>query len=97
MNPSDTKYKLYQSNFIESLNSHRNDYQTNVSVDLSNDRETWKFINEARSSLKTKTINSSLKNVFGETVLDQTKNANFLNYRFSKLGDYLGGIRTFSE
>ena len=52
---------------------------------------------EARSSLKTKTIISSLKNVFGETVLDQTKIANLLNYRFSKLGDYLGGIRTFSE
>ena len=47
--------------------------------------------------LKTKTIISSLKNLFGETVLDQTKTANLLNYRFSKLGDCLGGIRTFSE
>ena len=97
MNPSDAKYKLFQSNFIESLNSDRNDYLTNVFADLSNDREKWNFINEARKSLKTKTIISSLKNVFGETVLDQTKIANLLNYRFSKLGDYLGGIRTFSE
>ena len=28
MNPSDAKYKLFQSNFIESLNSDRNDYLT---------------------------------------------------------------------
>ena len=97
MNPSDAKYKLFQNNFIESLNSDRNDYLTNVFADLSNDREKWNFINEARTSLTTKTIISSLINVFGETVLDQTKIANLLNYRFFKLGDYLGGIRTFSE
>ena len=97
MNPSDAKYKLFQSNFIENLNSDRNDYLTNVFADLSNDREKWNFINEARNSLKNKTIISSLKNVFGATVLDQTKIANLLNYRFSKLGDYLGGIKTFSE
>ena len=28
----------------------------------------------------------------GETVIDQTKIANLLNDRFSKLGDYIGGI-----
>ena len=55
------------------------------------------FLSEARSTLKTKTKISSLKNVFGETILNQTKRANLQNYRFSKLGDYLGGIRTFTE
>ena len=95
MNPSDAKYKLFQT--VESLNSDRNDYLKNDFADLTNDREKWNFINEARKSLKTKTIISSLKNVFGETVLDQTKIANLLNYRFSKLGDHLGGIRTSSE
>ena len=97
MKPSEAKYKIFQSNFIESLNFDRNDYLTNVFADLSNDREKWNIINEARKSLETKTIISSLKNVFGETVLDQTKIANLLNYRFSILGDYLGRIRTFSE
>ena len=97
MNPSDAKYKLFQNNFIVSLNSDRNHYLTNVFADLSNDREKWNFINEARKSLKTKTIISSLKNVFVDTVLDQTKIANLLNYRCSKLGDSLVGIRTFIE
>ena len=97
MNPSAPKFKLFQSNFIESLISDRYDYQTKIFADLSNDREKWNFINEARSSLKTKTIISSLKIVFGETVLNPMKIANLLNYRFSKLGDYLGGIRKFNE
>ena len=61
MNPSDAKYKLFQNNFFESLNSDCNDYQAKVFADLSNDREKWNFINEARSSLKNKTITSSLK------------------------------------
>ena len=51
MNPSDAKYILFQSSFIESLNSDPNDYLTNVFADLSNDREKWNFINEARKSL----------------------------------------------
>ena len=39
MNPSDAKYKQFQSNFTESLNSDRNDYLTEVSADLTNDRQ----------------------------------------------------------
>ena len=39
---------------------------------------------------KSKTIISSLKNVFGDIYTDQKKILNLLIYRFSKLGDYLG-------
>ena len=62
MNPSDEEFKLFQSNFIESLNSGRNDYLTEVFAYLSNDREKWNFLNEARSSLKSQTSISFLKN-----------------------------------
>ena len=35
MNPSDAKYKLFQSNFIESFNSDRNEYLPATFADLS--------------------------------------------------------------
>ena len=37
MNPSDAKYELFHSNFIERLNADRNDSLTKVLADLSND------------------------------------------------------------
>ena len=43
VNPSDEKFKLFQSNFIESLNFGRNDYLTEDFADLSNDGEKWNF------------------------------------------------------
>ena len=36
-----------------------------------------------------------MKNSFGETVTDQKRIANLLNYRFSKLGEYFGQTRQY--
>ena len=54
-------------------------------------------MNEARNSLRTKTVIPSLENVFGDYVTDQKKVANLLNYRFSKLGDFIGQWKFFKE
>ena len=94
---TNAKYEEIQSKFVENLNSDRNDYKTKHFADLSMDRERWNFINEARNSLETKTNISSLKNVFGDIESNQKKIANLLNYRFSKLGDYLGQNRPYEE
>ena len=37
------------------------------------------------------------KNVFGDIVTDQKKVANLLNYRFSKLGNFIGQCKFFKE
>ena len=64
---------------------------------LNNEREKWNFINEAQNSLRTKTVISSQKKVFGDYSTDQKKVANLLNYRFSKLGDFIGQWNFFKE
>ena len=57
---------------------------------MTNEREKWNFINEARNSLRTKTVIPSLKIVFGDYVTDQQEVANLLSYRFSKLRGFIG-------
>ena len=59
----------------------------------------WNFINEARNSLRTKTRIISLRNglVFGDIITNQRKIANLLNYKYSKLGDFLGKPAAYIE
>ena len=97
MNPNDLKYEDIQQQFIRSLNLDRDENKSKYFLELTNEREKWNFINEARNSLRTKTVIPSLKNVFGDYVTDQKKVANLLNYRFSKVGDFIEQCKFFKE
>ena len=66
MNPNDLKYEDIQQQFIRNLNLDRDENKSKYFLELTNEREKWNFINEARNSLRTKTVIPSLKNVFGD-------------------------------
>ena len=98
MHPDDFSFNLIQQSFCEKLNENRLGHKTNIFKQLPSDRQKWNFINEARSSRRCKTEIVSLKNSFGNIITDQKKIVNFLNYRFSKLGDYIGSKqKTFDD
>ena len=93
----DISYNLIHKTFCEKLIENRLSHKTNLCKQLQSDRQKWNFINEARSSRRCKTETVSLKNSFGDIITDQKK-LSLLNYRFSKLGDYIGSKqKTFDE
>ena len=73
MHPEDISYKKIQQNFVEKTNENRSVHNFNTFKNLKTEREKWNFINEARSSKRSKTEISSLKNVFGDIYTDQNK------------------------
>ena len=97
MNPNDLKYEDIHQQFYRTLNLDRDENKSENFLELNNEREKWNFINEARNSLRRKTVITSLENVFGDFVTDQKKVANLLNYRFSKLGVFNGQCKMFKE
>ena len=97
MNPNDLNYEDIQQQFFRNLNSDRDENKSKYFLELTTEREEWNFINEARDSLRTKTVILSLKNDFGDIVTDQKKVANLLRYRFSNLGDFIGQCKIFNE
>ena len=97
MNPNDNQYQELQNELVENLQKDKFVYQINTFNNLTSEKDKWNFINEARNSLKTKTEIVSLKNSFGDLVTNQKQIANLLNYRFSKLGDYLGVKRMYTS
>ena len=79
MQPDDVSYQMIQRNPLHKTNK-------NKKVDrkqLETSRRKW-------NSKTTKTEITSLRSSFGDSIIDQKGIANLLNYRFSKLGDYLG-------
>ena len=98
MLPDDISYNLFQQNFCEKLNENRFSHKTNIFKQLQSDRKKWYFVNEARSSRRCKAEIVSLKNLFGDIITYQKKIVSLLNYRFSKLGDYIGSKqKTFDD
>ena len=95
MKPQSLIYQQIQNDLIENINSNRSDFQFECFNNLKSERDRWNFINETKNSKRTKTEIFSLKNSFGDTVTDQKRIANLLNYRFSKLGEYLGQTRQY--
>ena len=95
MKPQSLIYQQIQNYMIENINSNRSDFQFECFKNLKSERDRWNFINETKNSKRTKTEIFSLKNSFGDTVTDQKRIANLLNYRFSKLGEYLGQTRQY--
>ena len=97
MDPNDVKYQKVHNQFLDNFEENRFQDQLKVFNNLESDKDKRNFINEARNCKKTKTEINSLRNSFGDLVTDQTKIANLLNYRFSKLGDYLGKQKLYTE
>ena len=93
MKPQSLIYQQIQNDLIENINSNRSDFQFECFNNLKSERDRWNFINETKNSKRTKIEIFSLKNSFGDTVTDQKRIANLLNYRFSKLEEYLGQTR----
>ena len=51
-------------------------------------KKQWNFINSIRNTMKQSTQIGDLRNSFGDTIIENKNKANFLNYRFSTLGEY---------
>ena len=67
-------YERFQTQLIESANSSR---------------KQWNLINEVRNKSRTGTKILSLKNCIEDVITDSKKIGNLLNYKLSKLGEYL--------
>ena len=87
MHPDDISYNIIQQNFVENVNKNRAAHNFNTFNSLKSERQKWNFINEARNSKKPKLRFYHSKTFLATYILT---NVNLLNYRFSKLGDYLG-------
>ena len=81
--------------FLEKINQDKIQYQINVFNGFTSEKDKWNFINEARNTRRSNVQIHSLRNCFGDTVTDDLRMANLLNYRFSKLGDYSGVVKKF--
>ena len=90
MKPTDDRYEVLQRRYLEQLNHDRIDHLLQTFSKLQTERNKWNFINEVRNSKRTKTQIDTHQISFGDIIEDQKQIANLLNYRFSKLGDYLG-------
>ena len=75
-------YERFQKQLIESANSSR---------------KQWNLINEVRNKSRTGTKILPLKNCFENLITDSKKLANLLNYKFSKLGEYLLNKQTINQ
>ena len=93
MKPNNTVYTALKSQFLDNIQDDRMNYQTN----LWTKKGKWNFINEVREEKRTKTEIRSLRNCFDVIVTDEKKIVNLLNYRFSKLGDYLGETKIYPK
>ena len=94
-NPSDPHYIELKHQFLEKINQDKIQYQINVFNGFTSEKDKWNFINEARNTRRSNVQIHSLRNCFGDTVTDDLRMANLLNYRFSKLGDYSGVVKKF--
>ena len=61
---------------------------------LSTDKDRWNFINEQTNSARPSMSNDSPRNSFGDVLTGPMQIAELLNYKFSKLGEYLGRSRS---
>ena len=97
MDPDDVNYQKVHIQFLDNFEENRFQDQLKFFNNLESDKDEWNFMKKARNCKKTKTEINSLRNSFGDLVTDQTKIANLLSYRFSKLGDYLGKQKPYTE
>ena len=74
-----SKIKLESNGFIKSIFKKADSEKTN-----------WNIINDSRNSTKFSQNILYLKNCFDDIFTDNYKMAQLLNFKFSKLGDYIG-------
>ena len=97
MHPTDQTYFSLKRDFLENLEANRLEDQIATFNNLTTEKDKWKVINESRNARRTKIELTSLKKCFSDHVTDQKKIANLLNFRFSKLGDYMGTTRSYDS
>ena len=90
MHPTDQTYLSLKRVFLENPEANRLEDQIATFNNLTTENVKWKFKNESRNARRTETEITSLKHCFGDHVTDQKKIANLLNFRFSKIGNYMG-------
>ena len=90
MDPLGQPYKELNRQFIENLHSDRWSTYIKIFGSLKTEREKMNFIIETRNSKRTKSSISSLRNSFGDIITEQKDIANLFNYKFTRLGDFMG-------
>ena len=79
-----SKIKLESNYFIKSIFKQADSEKTK-----------WNIINDSRNSTKFSQNIFYLKKCFDDVITDNYKMAQLLNYKFSKLGDYIGSACNF--
>ena len=86
-NPDNINYQKLQNNLVENMGRDFLHNKVLTFNSLDTERDKWNFINETRNAERTKTDIPSVKNSISDTITDQKRIADLLNYRFSKLRD----------
>ena len=79
-----SKIKLESNDFIKSIFKKADSKKTK-----------WNIMNDSRNSTKFSQNIFYLKNCFDDVITDNYKMAQLLNYKFAKLGDYIGSACNF--
>ena len=81
-------YKSLKKGFLSNYCSDFDNYQRQLIEATESSRLRWNLINETLHCKKTKASVTALRNSFGDILTDNQKICNFLNYKFSKLGEF---------
>lgn len=84
------QYKCCRNKHNSLLKQCSTEFEKNNFLSFDNERDKWNFINNLRQSKKLKTKIECLVNCFEDKVTETKKIANYLNYKFALLGNYLG-------
>ena len=72
-----------------------NDFIKSIFKKAESEKTKWNIINDSRNSTKFIQNIFCLKKYFDEVIADNYKMVQMLNYKFSKLGDYIGSACNF--
>ena len=86
-------YREKQRNLRKVFSSYEAKVNKDLLRQLSTDEDRWKFINEQRNSARPSVSIDSHRNSFGDVLTGPMQIAELLNYKFSKLGVYVGRSR----
>ena len=87
-------YREKQRNLRKVISSNEAKANKDCLRQLSTDKDRLKFINEQRNSVRFSVSIDSLRNSLGDVLTGPMQIAELLNYKFSKLGEYLGCRRS---
>ena len=87
-------YREKQRNLRKVISSNEAKANKDSLRQLSTDKDRLKFINEQRNSVRSSVSIDSLRNSFGDVLTGPLQIAELVNYKFSKLGGYVGRRRS---